>query len=137
MFSCAGTAGCATIGQRIVACPLTYSEQEKEVLAIVPKGTLRADALRRLASAGIEGDFGTSRRIYYCDLWRRANGERWRLNVALFFDESDRLYKTRVADCDVSVVRDGSDNPDKTRGKDAASSPAAKPSEGRRANLAD
>src|ERR1700693_5875363 len=91
-----------------VACPLTYSEQEKEVLTVFPRGTRRDDALRKLAAAGIEGSFGISRRVYYCDLWNRSDGSRWHLNVALLFDETGRLYKTQAAECDVTVSSDKS-----------------------------
>jgi hypothetical protein len=101
-------AGCASLSTQIVSCPLTYSEQEKEVLSVVPKGTRRDDALRKLAAAGIEGSFGISRRVYYCDLWNRRDGSRWHLNVALLFDETGRLYKTQAAECDVTVSSDKS-----------------------------
>jgi hypothetical protein len=98
--------GCVSLNRSIMPCPLTYSEQEKEILGVVPKGTRREEALRRLAAAGVEGNFGISRRVYYCDLWTRKNGERWHINVALLFDDSGKLYRTQVAECDVSVVPD-------------------------------
>jgi hypothetical protein len=100
--------GCASLSRQIVSCPLTYSEQEKEVLSVAPKGTRRDDALRKLAAAGIEGSFGISRRVYYCDLWNRPDGSRWHLNVALLFDETGRLYKTQAAECDVTMSQDKS-----------------------------
>jgi hypothetical protein len=100
--------GCAGLTSQIVPCPLTYSEQEKEILTVVPKGTRREEALRKLAAAGIDGSFGISRRVYYCELWHRPDGSRWHLNVALLFDEVGRLYMTRTADCDVTS------SPDKT-----------------------
>jgi hypothetical protein len=97
--------GCASMmDYAIVACPLTYSEQVKELLVIVPKGTKRDEVLRRLAKAGVEGNFGSSRRIYYCDLWNRSNGEKWHMNVALLFDDSGKLYNTQVADSEVTAV---------------------------------
>jgi hypothetical protein len=99
-------AGCVSLNRAIMPCPLTYSEQEKEILAVVPKGTQRGEALRRLAAAGIEGSFGVSQRVYYCDLWNRKNGERWHVNVALLFDDSDKLYRTQVADCAVFASPD-------------------------------
>jgi hypothetical protein len=101
-------AGCASLSTQIVPCPLTYSEQIKEVLNVVPKGTRREDALRKLAAAGIEGNFGISRRVYYCELWVRPDGSRWHLNVALLFDETGKLYKTQAADCDVTALPDKS-----------------------------
>jgi hypothetical protein len=100
--------GCASLNNRIVPCPLTYSEQNKEVLTLVPKGTRRDDALRKLAAAGIEGSFGSSRGIYYCELWNRPDGSRWHLNVAILFDETGKLYKTQAADCDVTIAPDKS-----------------------------
>jgi hypothetical protein len=105
-------AGCAGLQKQIVPCPLTYSEQIKEVLNVVPKGTRREDALRKLTSAGIEGSFGISRRVYYCELWNRPDGSRWHLNVALLFDETGKFYKTQTADCDVTSAPDKS--PDKS-----------------------
>jgi hypothetical protein len=100
--------GCAGLTSQIVPCPLTYSEQEKEILAVVSKGTRREEALRKLAAAGIDGSFGISRRVYYCELWNRPDGSRWHLNVALLFDEVGRLYMTRTADCDVTSSPDKS-----------------------------
>jgi hypothetical protein len=101
-------AGCASLSTQIVPCPLTYSEQIKEVLTVVPKGTRRDDALQKLSAAGIEGSFGISRRVYYCELWTRPDGSRWHMNVALLFDETGKLYKTQTADCDVTSSPDKS-----------------------------
>ena len=101
-------AGCASLSTQIVPCPLTYSEQIKEVLNVAPKGTRREEALRKLAAAGVEGSFGISRRVYYCELWNRPDGSRWHMNVALLFDETERLYETRTADCDVTTSPDKS-----------------------------
>jgi hypothetical protein len=115
-------AGCVSLNRPIMSCPLTYSEQEKQILAVVPKGTQRQEALRRLAAAGIEGSFGISQRVYYCDLWNRKNGERWHVNVALLFDDADKLYRTQVADCAVFA------SPTGKGGKgDAASGSSASP----------
>jgi hypothetical protein len=115
-------AGCASLSTQIIPCPLTYSEQEKEVLNVVPKGTRRDDALRKLAAAGIEGSFGISRRVYYCDLWNRPDGNRWHMNVALLFDETGRLYKTQT-ECDVTVSSEKSLPP--AAGQSNESGPAA------------
>jgi hypothetical protein len=106
--------GCVSLNRGIMPCPLTYSEQEKEILTVVPKGTRRDEVLRRLAAAGVEGSFGISHRVYYCDLWNRKNGERWHINVALLFDDTGRLYRTQVAESDVSVVPE--DKPGKGSG---------------------
>jgi hypothetical protein len=99
-------AGCLSLPRAIMPCPLTYSEQEKELLAIVPKGIRQEEALRRLAAAGVEGSFGISRRVYYCDLWNRSNGDRWHINVALLFDDTGKFYRTQTAECDVTSVHE-------------------------------
>jgi hypothetical protein len=111
--------GCSALSRQIVQCPLTYSEQEKEVLAVVPKGVRREEALRRLQAAGIEGNFGISRRVYYCDLWIRPNRERWHMNVALLFDDVGKLYKTQTADCDFAAVPEGTPSVRAEKGEDA------------------
>jgi hypothetical protein len=98
--------GCSSVGRAIVPCPLTYADQEKEVLALVPKGTRREEVLRRLHAAGIEGSFGISQRVYYCDLWNRPGGQRWQMNIALLFDENGILYKTQVGDSQFTAERD-------------------------------
>jgi hypothetical protein len=123
-------AGCASLSTQIIPCPLTYSEQTKEVLNVVPKGTRREDALRKLAAAGIEGSFGTSQRIYYCELWNRPDGNRWHLNVALLFDETGRVYRTQTGDSDVTV------SSDKSLPAGAPQSNEAAPVAGRQSNSA-
>jgi hypothetical protein len=120
-----GLIGCVGISRPIVACPLTYSEQEKEILTIVPKGITREEALRRLATAGVEGSYGISRRVYYCDLWKRPNGERWHINVALLFDDRGRLYETRMAEADVSVVPEAKAGKGQADGASSRSSTAS------------
>lgn len=125
--------GCVSLSRSIVACPLTYSEQEKELLTVVPKGTRREEALRRLAAAGVEGSFGISRRVYYCDLWNRPNGERWHINVALLFDDTGKFYKTQVAECDIAVMPNesalpGSAQSDAAPGKSPTTAADAGPS---------
>ena len=72
----------------------TYSTQQNELFKICPKGTNREDVKKRLADAGIEGEFGTNQSIYYCDYWKRDDGEVWELNLALLFDEEGILYST-------------------------------------------
>jgi hypothetical protein len=115
--------GCVAVSRPIVACPLTYSEQEKEILTVVPKGITREEALRRLTAAGVEGSYGISRRVYYCDLWKRPNGERWHINVALLFDDRGRLYKTQMAEADITAVPEGKS----PSGKEQAEGPSSKP----------
>jgi hypothetical protein len=91
-------ASCASPGKGLVECPLSGSEQQQAVLEIVPRGTPRADAERRLRDAGIEYSAGQRNSIYYLGLWNRADGQRWHINVALLFDKDGRLYQTRTAD---------------------------------------
>jgi hypothetical protein len=100
------SAGCSSVGRAIVPCPLPFADQEKAILAVVPKGTRRDSLLRRLQTAGIEGSFGISQRVYYCDLWNRPDGQRWQMNIALLFDENGVLYRTQAADCNITAVRD-------------------------------
>jgi hypothetical protein len=118
--------GCSSVGRAIVPCPLGYSDQEKEVLAVVPIGTRREDVLRRLGAAGIEGNFGISQRVYYCDLWNRRDGQRWQMNVALCFDEKGVFYKTQVGDSAFTAVRD-SDAAKSPAGQQTAEQPMASP----------
>jgi hypothetical protein len=132
-----GLVGCVGLGitHAIVPCPLTYSEQEKELLTVVPKGTRREDALRRLAAAGVEGSFGISRRVYYCELWKRPSGERWHINVALLFDDAGKFYKTQVAEAETAVVPDGKPQAgDRQAAGDSNNPSAASTSAANRAN---
>ncbi|MGE3316379.1 MAG: hypothetical protein AB7O26_14785 [Planctomycetaceae bacterium] len=97
-------AGCQLTSGRIIPSPLTYSEQEKEILAIAPRGTDRDEAVRKLNAAGLKGDFGSTRSIYYCDEWHRDSGERWHMNVALLFDKEGKLYTTQVSQAETGTV---------------------------------
>lgn len=97
-------AGCQLTSGRIIPSPLTYSEQEKEILAIAPRGTDRDEAVKKLTAAGLKGDFGSTRSIYYCDEWHRDSGERWHMNVALLFDKEGKLYKTQVSQAETGTV---------------------------------
>ena len=91
-------AGCAAPGTNLVDCPLTSDQQQQAVLEVVPRGTSRADAERRLREAGIEFSPGLKNSIYYLGLWKRPDGKRWHIKVALLFDNEGRLYQTRPAD---------------------------------------
>ena len=88
--------------QQVVPAPMVFEEQSKELLKIAPLGTPKAEAIQKLEAAGISGEFASRSSIYYCDLWKRENGKRWHLNVALLFNEAGALYKTRPAQADVS-----------------------------------
>lgn len=90
--------GCATSGTSLVECPLSSEQQQQAVLEIVPRGTTRANAEERLRKAGIEFSPGQKDSIYYLGLWKRADGKRWHIKVALLFDQEGKLYQTRPAD---------------------------------------
>lgn len=94
-------AGCTGF-QQVVPAPLVFEEQSKEILAIVPLGTPKTEAVQKLTEAGVSGEFASSPSIYYCDLWERENGNRWHMNVALLFNEQGELYQTRPAQSDVT-----------------------------------
>lgn len=81
----------------LITCPLPVSEQTAKILDIVPLGTSRDDAIKRLDKAGVIGNFSTgdSKSTYYCDVWQRDKDERWHINVVLLFDENGILYGTR------------------------------------------
>lgn len=91
-------ASCAAPGTSLVECPLSSEQQQQAVLDIVPRGTSRTDAERRLRAAGIEFSQGQKSSIYYLGLWNRPDGQRWHINVSLLFDKDGRLYQTRPAD---------------------------------------
>ena len=90
--------GCAAPGTNLVECPLSSEQQQQAVVEIVPRGTSRAEAERRLRAAGIEYSASQTSSIYYLGLWTRPDGKRWHINVALLFDKEGKLYQTRPAD---------------------------------------
>src|SRR5262245_22828613 len=97
-------AGCAGPGKPLVESPWTIERQQQAVLEIVPRGTHRDDAGRRLKAAGIEYTTGGNRSIYYLSVWQRPEGTRWHINVALLFDEAGHLYETRALDAATGLV---------------------------------
>src|SRR4029453_841912 len=76
-------AGCAGPGKPLVESPWSIDRQQQAVLEVVPRGTPRDDAGRRLKAAGIEYTAGGNGSIYYLSLWQRPDGTRWHINVAL------------------------------------------------------
>lgn len=105
LLAWAGTmiSGCA-LGVGSVAAPImTVAEQEAEILKVVPKGTPRGQAVEKLERAGVEGQFGISDSIYYCDVWHRRGGNVTHLDIALLFDEEGNFYAMRPADAAVHV----------------------------------
>lgn len=97
--------GCAAGPQTgmLVESPLATETQQEEVLAIAPAGTPREEAIQKLTDAGLVIHQGASATIYYCDVWNRPDGSRWRMNVALLFDKQGRLYRARSADALTTV----------------------------------
>ena len=98
---------CAGPGANLVDCPLSSEQQQRAVLEIVPRGTARADAERRLRAAGIEFSPGQKNSIYYLGLWKRPDGTRWHIKVALLFNQEGKLYETRPADSATEPLTDG------------------------------
>lgn len=96
VLAVAAGAGCRlTPAPGLMACPLPASEQVQRVLKVAPVGTPRDAVVKQLEEAGVEGTFGENQSIYYCDVWKQADGSRWHINVALLFDENGVLYATR------------------------------------------
>ena len=99
LFAPAG--GCSSPPTSLVESPLTVEQQQRAVLDLVPVGSTRDEAERRLKAAGIEYTASRSQSIYYLSLWNRRDGERWHINVALLFDGEGKLYASRPADAAV------------------------------------
>ena len=96
VFSVTGSAGCQLSTPRIEMSPLSYPQQAAEILKLVPLDTDRDVTVEKLEQAGIQGDFSpVSQSVYYCNIWKREDGKRWWMNVALLFDESGKFYATR------------------------------------------
>lgn len=84
--------------QQPIRDAISFQEQSNAIQRIVPKGTPRDDAEKKLREAGIVGSFATKHRsVYHCELWNRPDGERWHLYVTLLFDDQKRLYAIRRA----------------------------------------
>ncbi len=96
--------GCTASGAKLVESPLSVEQQQQEVLEVVPVGTSRDEAERRLQAAGIEYTRGGKGSIYYLALWNRQDGQRWHVNVALLFDRAGKLYRTRPGDSDFGLL---------------------------------
>lgn len=99
-------AGCQSL-PAIVACPLPMVEQAAKVQKIVPLGTSRDDALALMKKAGIEGNFGSNKSVYYCDTWAQSDKELWHINVEMLFDQDGKVYAYRPnpETADVANVR--------------------------------
>lgn len=98
-------AGCASGPKTgmLLESPWPSETQQAEVLAIAPIGTPRTETLQKLTDAGLVVHQGASETIYYCDVWNRPDGSRWRMDVALLFDKQGHLYRARSADALTSV----------------------------------
>jgi hypothetical protein len=97
-------AGCSAPGKPLIESPLSYSQQQQAVLDVVPRGTSRGEAEKRLRAAGIEFTPGGNGSIYYLSLWNRPDGNRWHISVALLFDAAGKLYESRPADSTTGLV---------------------------------
>jgi hypothetical protein len=97
-------AGCMAPGKPLIESPLSFSQQQQAVLDVVPKGTSRGEAEKRLRAAGIEFTPGGNGSIYYLSLWNRPDGNRWHIDVALLFDSAGKLYESRPADSTTGLV---------------------------------
>lgn len=99
--------GCVLSGDKIAGNQLSFEDQQKAILEIAPLGTSREEAVRRLKTAGIECTPGVSQSTFYCDIWTRKDGTRWRMDVALLFDKSGKLYETRRAQSETGLAGNG------------------------------
>jgi hypothetical protein len=96
--------GCSAPGKPLIESPLPVSQQQQAVLDVVPRGTSRGEAEKRLRAAGIEFTPGGNGSIYYLSLWNRPDGTRWHISVALLFDSAGKLYESRPADSATGLV---------------------------------
>lgn len=105
--------GLLLCGLYLAGCQLTteanyvnppFSEQQQAILDVVPFGTARNLAVERLRRAGVVGTFGVSESVFYCDAWKRGDDRDWRLDVALFFDQSGRFYKVAPGQAQTGVA---------------------------------
>jgi hypothetical protein len=91
-------ASCASGRPSLVDSPLSIEQQQQAVLEIVPRGSSRAEAEKRLKAAGIDFRPGGKGSIYYLLLWNRPNGERWHIDVALSDERSAAATAPQVPD---------------------------------------
>ncbi|QDU79761.1 hypothetical protein Pla110_14750 [Polystyrenella longa] len=103
---CFSQTGCAVLSASPEVVRQTYTTQQNELFKICPKGTHRDQVEKRLAEAGINGEFGTNQSIYYCDFWKREDGKVWELNLALLFDEEGVLYSTMPGRTQITSVKE-------------------------------
>ena len=61
-------------------------------------------AVDALTRGGVQGSSGVSESVYYCDAWDGDDDRHWHLNVALFFDQSGRLYKVGSSQPDFETM---------------------------------
>lgn len=112
--------GCHLFRTNKVTRPLSYLQQVEKIKNIVPLGTPRDEAIRKLEEAGIDGDFSSvSRSIYYCERWNRENGKQWELNVSLLFDAQGQFYRTKHSDFDANLTTENLDVTSNTTGGQA------------------
>jgi len=129
LLACAAlAAGCQLMSETEYTRP-SFLEQQQAILDVVPFGTPHERTLETLKQAGVRGATGVSESIYYCDVWDRGDGSHWYLNVALFFDQSGRLYKVGPGQSDTGAATSvvNSANADTSRQRESAEVRAANP----------
>lgn len=96
--------GCNTLQRETFVSDVTYRDQAAEIQKLVQFGSHRAATVRILEDAGIEGEYSSvGNSIYYCQLWKRKNGKRWAMNVALLFNMQDRFYAMQPTEAATSI----------------------------------
>jgi len=109
-LACVALAAGCQLQTQVVPSPLSFEEQQQALLQIVPLGTSREEVIQKLEAAGVEGAFGISDSVYYCDAWTREDDTRWHLDVALLFNQSGELYKTRRGTSTTGITPGGNDS---------------------------
>jgi hypothetical protein len=108
-------AGISLCTVAIIGCQLTSTveytspsdaEQSRAILEIVNIGMTREQAVDALTDKGVQGTSGVSESVYYCDAWDGDDDRHWHLNLALFFDQSGRLYKVASSQPDFGLADD-------------------------------
>lgn len=100
---------------KMMDCPWTFSQQQRELEQLIHPGASRAEVEQKLNAAGIVVAPGSTPALAYCDVWNRPNGEHWRMNVALQFDSKGMLMGMRSAQSDTGVLAGGAEPMDEQR----------------------
>ena len=124
-------AGCQTMSPALVSCPMPTVEQSARIQSLAPLGTPRDAAIASLKKAGIDGNFGTAKTIFYCDTWKQSDKERWHINVEILFDEQGNVYAYRPD------PKSGASSTDSTAGKQKLTQPVKQVASGPKPSIAD